>query len=141
MSVTPGHLTRLHHIGVPVWDADSVALFYEEAGVPVVSDEILDEYNIRAVFLDVDGVYVELLEPTSEGNVKTFLERYGPGYQHVAYQVPNIDAAMAAFRERGVTFKSNDPLPGAGGTRIAFVEERHTGGLQTELVEDESVSQ
>ncbi|WP_152039504.1 VOC family protein [Salinigranum salinum] len=127
--------TRIDHIGAPTWNADGAAAFFERAGVPVVIDEVLDEYNIRAVFLDFDGVYLEFLEPTGPGNVKTFLERAGPGYQHVAYRVPDIDAAVAALREDGVTFQSDAPITGAGDARIIFVEERYTGGFQVELVE------
>jgi methylmalonyl-CoA/ethylmalonyl-CoA epimerase len=125
----------IDHLGVPVWDADAATAFYEHAGKSVVIDERLPEYGIRAVFLDFDGVYLEFLEPIGEGSAKTFLERHGPGYQHVAYRVPDVDAAVAALRDAGVTFTSDDPMPGAAETRIIFVEERHTAGLQVELVE------
>lgn len=128
-------LMQIDHIGAPVWDADGAAAFFKTAGVPVALDEVLDEYNIRAVFLDFDGVYLEFLEPTGPGNVKTFLERHGPGYQHVAYRVPDIADAITAFRDEGVMFQTDTPMDGAGGTRIIFVEERDTGGFQVELVE------
>lgn len=127
--------TQIDHIGAPVWDADGAAAFYEHAGVPVVLDETIEEYNIRALFLDVDGVYVEFLEPTGPGNVKTFLERHGPGFQHVAYRVPDIFAAVDELEAAGVEFKSDEPMAGAGDSHIIFVEERHTGGFMVELVE------
>lgn len=130
-------LTRIDHIGAPTWDADGAAAFYERAGIPVVFDETIDEYNVRAVFLDFDGVYLEFLEPTGPGNVKTFLERHGPGYQHVAYRVPDIDAAVAKLDAEGVSFKTDGPVAGAGTARVIFVEERFTDGLQVELVERE----
>lgn len=128
-------LTQIDHIGAPVWEADGAAAFFETAGVPVAIDETLEAFNIRAVFLDFDGVYLEFLEPIGPGNVKTFLERHGPGYQHVAYRVLDVDEAVAALRGEGVTFQSDEPMDGAGGARIIFVEERHTGGFQVELVE------
>lgn len=127
--------TQIDHVGAPVWDADAAAAFFEAAGVEVAIDEVLDEFNIRAVFLDFDGVYLEFLEPTGPGNVKTFLERHGPGYQHLAYRVPDVDEAVAGLRDEGVTFQTEAPMDGAGGARIIFVEERHTGGFQVELVE------
>lgn len=128
-------LQGIDHVGAPVWDADAATAFYERLGKEVVIDEHLPEYDIRAVFLDFDGVYLEFLEPTGSGNVKTFLERHGPGYQHMAYRVADVDAAVEALREDGFTFQSDDPMPGAGGTRIIFLEERHTAGFQVELVE------
>jgi methylmalonyl-CoA/ethylmalonyl-CoA epimerase len=125
----------IDHVGAPVWNADTSAAFFERAGKEVVIDEQLPEYNLRVVFLDFDSVYLEFLEPTGPGNVKTFLERHGPGYQHMAYRVPDIDAAVDRLRADGVSFQSDEPLPGAGDTRIIFLEERHTGGFQIELVE------
>ena len=126
---------RIDHVGAPTWDVDSAAAFFEPAGVPIVHDETIDEYAIRAVFLDFDGVYLEFLEPTGPGNVKTFLERHGPGYQHIAYRVDDVDAAMATLRDDGVAFQTDEPIPGAGDTRVVFVEERATGGFPVELVE------
>lgn len=128
-------LQDIDHIGAPVWDADAASAFYQRLGKEIVIDEDLPEYNIRAVFLDFDGVYLEFLEPTGPGNVKTFLERHGPGYQHIAYRVDDVNAAVEGLREDGITFQSDEPMPGAGGTQIIFVEERHTAGFQVELVE------
>ena len=128
-------ITQIDHVGVPVWNADEAMRFFDRVNVPVAIDDQLPEYNIRAVFLDFDGVYLELLEPTGPGDVKTFLERHGPGYQHVAYRVPDIDRTVDRLRADGMTFQSPEPQDGAGDSRIIFLEERHTGGLQTELVE------
>jgi methylmalonyl-CoA/ethylmalonyl-CoA epimerase len=128
-------ITQIDHVGVPVWNADEAMSFFEHVNVPVAINDQLPEYNIRAVFLDFDGIYLELLEPTGPGNVKTFLERHGPGYQHVAYRVPDIDRTVDRLRADGMTFQSPEPQDGAGDSRIIFLEERHTGGLQTELVE------
>lgn len=128
-------LTQIDHVGTPVWSADDALAFYDHTETTVEIDEVVPEYNIRAVFLDFDGVYLEFLEPTGPGNVKTFLERHGPGFQHVAYRVRDIDAAVQALRENGISFQSDEPVAGAGGARIIFVEERHTAGLQVELVE------
>lgn len=128
-------LTQIDHIGAPVWSADDALAFFDSTNVTVEIDETLPEYNIRAVFLDCDGVYIELLEPTGPGTVKTYLERHGPGYQHVAYRVPDIDEAVHSLRAEGFTFQSDEPLDGAGNARIIFLEERHTAGFQIELVE------
>lgn len=128
-------ITQIDHIGAPVWDADGAVAFYDHADIPIVLDDVIEDFNIRAVFLDFDGVYLEFLEPIGAGTVKTFLERHGPGYHHVAYRVPDIEATMAALRAVGIEFQSDEPLLGAGESRIVFVEERHTNGFPVELVE------
>lgn len=127
--------TQIDHIGAPTWDATHAAAFFEHAGVSIAFEDTLDEYNIRAVFLDFDGVYLEFLEPTGEGTVKQYLERHGPGFDHVAYRVPDIEDAVATLRASGIDFQTDDPIDGAGDSRVIFVEERHTAGLTTELVE------
>ena len=128
-------LSTIDHIGAPTWDADAASSFFQIWDVPVIYEEVNEEYNVRAVFLDIDGVYLEFLEPTGPGATKTFLERHGPGFQHVAYEVGDIDHTVAELRDQGVTFQTEAPVPGAGSSRIIFIEEHHTGGFQTELVE------
>lgn len=126
---------QIDHVGAPTWNADGAAAFFEAAGVPVAFEQEISEYGIRAVFLAFDGVYLELLEPTGDGPTRTYLERHGPGYQHVAYRVEDVDSAVASLRADGVTFLTDDPIDGAGNARVIFVDERHTGGFQVELVE------
>jgi methylmalonyl-CoA epimerase len=126
---------QIDHIGAPTWDADGAAAFFEATGISIAFEQEIPEYNIRAVFLAFDGVYLEFLEPTGDGPTKTFLERHGPGYQHVAYRVENIDDAVTSLRADGITFQSDDPIDGAGNARVIFVDEHHTGGFQIELVE------
>lgn len=130
-------LTGIDHIGAPTWDAATAAEFYTDLGIPIVHEETMEEHAISAVFLDFDGVYLEFLEPTGPGPVKTFLERHGPGYQHIAYRVPDIQTAITELRDRGVRFQTEDSLQGVGGAEIIFVEETDTAGFQTELVERE----
>lgn len=128
-------ISEIDHIGVPVWNANDAMAFFEHTDVDVKLVEELEPYNVLAMFLDIGGTYLEFLEPIGEGNVKTFLERHGPGYQHVAYRVPDLDDVLGTMRGEGLTFQSEEPLDGAGGSRIVFLEERWTAGLQVELVE------
>lgn len=134
----PTELTAIDHVGAPTWDAATAAEFYTRQGVKVVHEETIEEYNIDTVFLDFDGVYLEFLEPTGAGPTKSFLERHGPGFQHLAYRVPDIDAAVANLRADGVRFRTDEPVEGGGNARIIFVEEADTAGFQTELVERET---
>lgn len=135
MTDSPVTFTTIDHVGAPVWDADGAAGFFDPVDVTIVADETLPAYNVRAVFLDVDGTYLEFLEPTGPGNVKTFLEHHGPGFQHVAFRVQDVDRAVEQFRAAGVEFQTDEPMAGAGDARIIFVEERHAAGFQYELVE------
>ena len=55
------------------------------------------------MLLDVGENHVELLAPLGEDTpVGRFLAKRGPGLHHVAYQVADIDAALASLRESGM---------------------------------------
>lgn len=64
-----------------------------------------------------------------------YLEKYGPGVHHVAYEVPDIEAAAAILRSAGYRLTSDrvlqDPLTGL---RQIFISREH-GGYFIELLE------
>lgn len=79
---------------------------------------------------------VELLEPRGPDTpVGRFLERRGPGLHHVAFRVPDLEAALSRYRERGLRLIDEAPRPGARGHRVAFLHPESTGGVLVELVE------
>ena len=64
-----------------------------------------------------------------------FLAEGGPGLHHIAYGVPDLDAALAALREAGRELLDDEPRTGPGGTRIAFVSPEATYGVLIQLIE------
>jgi methylmalonyl-CoA/ethylmalonyl-CoA epimerase len=128
---------RIDHIGVAVADLDAaVALHADTYGMPVVHRETVAEQGVEAVLLDVGENHVELLRPlTDDTPVGRFLARRGPGLHHVAYQVADIDAALAGLRAAGVRLIDEAPRRGIRGSRVAFLHPQASGGALTELVE------
>jgi catechol 2,3-dioxygenase-like lactoylglutathione lyase family enzyme len=57
---------------------------------------------------------------------------------HAAFEVSDIDEAVADLRSRGVRMVDETPRPGGMGTRIAFVHPAVCPGLLLELVESPS---
>jgi methylmalonyl-CoA/ethylmalonyl-CoA epimerase len=91
---------------------------------------------VEAVLMDVGENHVELLAPLGpETPVGRFLARQGPGLHHVAYQVPDIDATLAALKQAGLALIDEQPRTGIRGSRVAFMHPRATGGVLTEIVE------
>jgi methylmalonyl-CoA/ethylmalonyl-CoA epimerase len=123
------------HIGIFTDDADEGIAFFESIGGETVYDERVEEHNTRVVFVESAGTYYEFLEPYGQGMVMDAFEKYGPGFEHVAYRVDDIDAAVEAMRADGVAFQSDEPRPGAGNSRIIYLETDHAAGLEVELVE------
>ena len=48
-------------------------------------------------------------------------------------RVDDIEAALAELKERGVRLIDEMPRHGAGGTKIAFIHPKATGGVLLEL--------
>jgi adenylyltransferase/sulfurtransferase len=65
-----------------------------------------------------------------------WLREHGPGIQHVAFEVDDLDAALAALKEQGVQMIDAAPRPGKQGSRVAFIHPRATGRVLFELVEN-----
>ena len=132
---------RIDHIGVAVADLDAAVALHERTyGMPVVHRETLTGQGVEAVLLDVGENHVELLRPLAgDTPVGRFLARRGPGLHHVAYQVADIDAALAWLREQGARLIDEAPRAGIRGSRVAFLHPSAAGGVLTELVEPATV--
>ena len=134
-------LARIDHIGVAVEDLDAaIALYDRDLEIELVHREQVDSQGVEAVLLDVGENHVELLAPLSaETPVGRFLAKRGPGLHHVAYQVADIDAALASLRESGVRMIDEEPRVGIRRSRVAFLHPGASGGVLTELVEPAEV--
>jgi methylmalonyl-CoA epimerase len=91
---------RVDHIGVAVEDLDAaIALYAESLQMELVHREVVEQQGVEAVLLDVGENHVELLRPLGPDTpVGKFLAKRGPGLHHVAYQVADIDAALAQLK-------------------------------------------
>ena len=130
-------LKKIYHLGYAVEDIEAAARFYEEHfGVDVGEPEEVEEQGIVATMFDVGESKIELVQPTrSDSPVGKFLQKKGEGFHHVAFQVEDLEAALAELKENGVELIDEKPRVGAGGTRMAFLHPKDAHGVLTELVE------
>src|SRR6201991_145901 len=121
---------RIDHIGVAVEDLDAaIALYDESLELALVHRETVEAQGVEAVLLDVGETHVELLSPLGPDTpVGKFLAKRGPGLHHVAYQVPDIDAALAGLRDAGVRMIDEQPRTGIRSSRVAFLHPSASGG-------------
>jgi methylmalonyl-CoA/ethylmalonyl-CoA epimerase len=129
--------TRIDHIGIAVEDLDAaIALYATTAQMALVHREVVTEQGVEAVLLDVGENHVELLSPLGPDTpVGKFLAKRGPGLHHVAYQVADIEATLAALKAAGIQLLDATPRIGIRSSRVAFVHPKSTGGVLTEIVE------
>ena len=124
----------LDHAGIATADAvATAALFSDLLDTDVVHEESLDGLDVA--FLDVGGTFLELLEPTGDGPIATYLERERPGIHHLAFRTDDAAAAIERAQSLGIEAIDEEPRPGAWGHDVAFLHPSDTGGVLVEFVE------
>jgi methylmalonyl-CoA/ethylmalonyl-CoA epimerase len=128
-------LHKIDHIGIAVQSIDATLPFYRDIlNMPVVGVEEVAEQKVRVAMLGIGEAKIELLEPTSEESpIAKFLEKSGPGIHHIAYEVDDIESAIAGLLSKGARMIDEKPRGGAHGARIAFVHPKSSNGVLTEL--------
>ncbi len=130
-------LKRVDHIGIAVKNLEEAVNFYETAiGLKAVGYETVEEQKVKVAFMPCGDSELELLESTEpDGPIARFIEKNGPGIQHIAIRVDDIDKALEELKEKGVRLIDQTPRYGAGNARIAFVHPKATGGVLLELTQ------
>lgn len=128
-------LLKINHIGVAVTSlAETLPFYRDNLGMECKGVEEVVDQKVRVAMLQVGASKIELLEPTaSDSPVARFLEKNGPGVHHVAYEVENLEKAIAKLLADGVRMIDETPRLGAHGTRIAFAHPKSSNGVLTEL--------
>jgi methylmalonyl-CoA/ethylmalonyl-CoA epimerase len=128
---------KIDHIGIATRGIEEIASIYCDAlGLSVAETEEVPSQKVRVAMLPVGESRLELLEATSaDSPISKFLAKRGPGVHHVAFNVPDIRAALAELKARGTRLIDEEPRAGAGGCLVAFVHPSSTGGVLIELVE------
>ncbi|MFO7941330.1 MAG: methylmalonyl-CoA epimerase [Bacillota bacterium] len=126
-----------HHIGIAVENIEEALKVYRDAlGLDVAEREELPDRGLRIAMLPLGDSSVELLEPVDpESTIGKFIAKRGPGIHHMAFEVSDIDRALQRLKESNIPLIDERARPGAGGTRVAFVHPKGTGGVLLELME------
>ena len=129
-------LRGIHHVGVAVDDLDGAIATYERLfGAEVEHRATVAEQGVRAASLRLGSGRVELLEPLGEDtSVGRFLAKRGPGMHHVAYEVGDLDGALADLAGAGAELIDERPRAGLFGLQVAFVHPDAVHGVLSEVV-------
>ena len=128
---------NIHHVAVAVNDLDSsLETFASQYNVSPISREVIEEQGVEEAMIAIGGSHIQVLQPLGPDTpVGKFLERHGEGMHHIAFAVPDIDAALKHLRSQGARLIDEKPRIGGGGHRIAFVHPKEVAGTLIELVE------
>ncbi|MQA73404.1 MAG: methylmalonyl-CoA epimerase [Solirubrobacterales bacterium] len=127
-------VSRVNHLGVIVDDLEgAIEGFREKLGLSLSKTEVYAGV-LDIAFLPCGDSQIELIHPRdADDPAAQYLREHGPGIQHVALEVDDLEGALAELGERGVDVVGEAPRPGADETIIAFLDPRSFGGILVEL--------
>jgi methylmalonyl-CoA/ethylmalonyl-CoA epimerase len=127
----------LHHVAFVVADLDVALEGQQRIGFHDHERFTLQEQGVEVATLPTGASWIELIRPLDpDGAIARFLDKRGEGFHHVAYAVPDLEAALQTLQEAGVRLIDTSPRIGAHGWRIAFVHPEACNGVLIELVQE-----
>ena len=108
-------LTHIEHLGIAVKSIEACLPYYEGVlGLKCYNIEVVADQKVKTAFFKVGQTKIELLEPTSEDStIAKFIEKKGEGIHHIAFAVPDVQAALNEAEEKGVKLIDKAPRGGA----------------------------
>ena len=130
-------LGKIEHVALAVQDLDTAVAHYRDVwGLEVSHRERVEDQGVEEAMLPIGESFLQLLGPTGpDTTVGKFIEHRGEGLHHVAYEVPDLEGALADLKERGVRLIDEVPRRGGRGHMIAFVHPKGNHGLLVELIQ------
>lgn len=126
-------ITKINHLGIAVENLDEALAFYRDV-LGLDASHVEEFEDMRIAFIPVGESELELLQPVdADGAIGRFLAKHGPGIQHVAFEVDDVDATVRDLRAKGARLIDVTPRPGADNTRIAFLHPKGTHGVLIEV--------
>ncbi|MGO8687866.1 MAG: methylmalonyl-CoA epimerase [Candidatus Dormibacteria bacterium] len=128
-------LESIDHVGIAVADLDAAVGLYTLlcGGGPVHRSRVADD-GVEVALFEAGAQRIELLGATRpDSAISAFLARRGGGLHHVAYAVPDVQAALDHYSSLGLRLIDRAPRPGAAGRLVAFLHPEAAGGVLVEL--------
>ena len=112
-------ITHIEHLGIAVKSIEACLPYYEEIlGMKC--------YNI-------EEVADQKVKTSEDSTIAKFIEKKGEGIHHIAFAVPDVQAALDEAESKGVKLIDKAPRGGAEGLNIAFLHPKSTCSVLTEL--------
>ena len=128
-------ITALDHIAIAVPDLEkSIARFKEDFGLPFEGTEDVLAAKTSTAFFPLPPTSIELVHPLNgEGAIAGYLEKKGGGMHHLCFRSDNIEEDILRLKDKGYQFLSEEPSPGAHGSRVIFIHPRSCDGVLIEI--------
>lgn len=133
-------LGKVEHIALAVADLETAVKHYSEVwGLEVSHRERVEDQGVEEAMLPIGNTFLQLLGPTGpDTTVGKFVAKRGEGLHHIAYEVDDLEAALADLKDKGVPLIDEAPRLGGRGHMVAFVHPKGNHGLLVELIQKPS---
>jgi methylmalonyl-CoA/ethylmalonyl-CoA epimerase len=128
-------IKKISHIGIAVKNLEISKDIYKQLlqSEPAAA-EIVTEQKVKVVKFMLNGISIELLEPTADDSpIAKFIEKRGEGIHHIAYESDNINEELDRLDSRGFELINRKPLVGSDNMKIAFIKPKSLLGVLTEI--------
>src|SRR6478752_10331103 len=129
---------KIEHIGIAVKDLEqAIAKYTLLLGTSPYRRELVESEGVEVVFFRIGESKIELLQSlTSEGAIARFIDKYGEGIHHMAWQVEDIRSEMSRLKQEGLRLLSVEPKRGAEDKWVCFIHPASAEGVLLELCQD-----
>jgi methylmalonyl-CoA/ethylmalonyl-CoA epimerase len=128
----------IDHVAIAVENLDETLEQFERLfGARAEHRETIAGYNVEVATVNVGNTCIEFVEGKSpDSPTRKYVDKKGPGIHHIALEVGDIGAAIAALAAGGAEMIDQEPRTGKGGSKVAFIHPKSSGKILYELVEN-----
>ncbi len=96
-------LTNIEHIGIAIKNLhDANELYAKLFGKEHYKEEAVESENVITSFFKINQTKIELLQATAEtSSIAKYIEKYGEGIHHIAFETDDIDAEIERLTNEG----------------------------------------
>jgi len=131
------YFNKIDHLAIAVLDLESAITYYTK-NMGFELDTIRDtqgKYSgMRSAVLFSGDFSIVLLTSLTEGSqIDRYIKQYGPGLQHIAFEVDNLHNTFESMKSVGMEFSTT--IIEAPGIRQLFSKRDHNTGMMHEFIE------
>lgn len=139
VSALSRYAIKIDHVAIAVQDLGASVELYKRLGFQLVERRETqgDKTGMVSAVLSAANIIVVLIQGTAQGSqVDRYIDNYGPGVQHIAVEVRNLEALRKELAESGIGFSTT--LIQGQGIRQSFTARDNGSGMMFEFIERET---
>ncbi len=129
-------MLKFHHIGILCKNIEKSIEEFLSLGFSIERDVVYDQYRlIKIVFLNSDGLRIELIQPDKESEIYPLMKRYKNLPYHFCYATDDMNQSIQKLIKNGyIMTQERLPAPAIDNQDVCFLMKNPMGLI--ELLEE-----